>query len=104
MGVELFVDGLTSSECRHVPAIAAACVVLLACLLTATCGGSSSSPTPVTQSPSSGPPSSGPSVNLAPVIDSITPSADRVEVDDEITITAVVKDQETPIDQLQFDW
>lgn len=68
------------------------------------CGGSSNSPTPVTPPTSSGGPSSGPSVNLAPVIESITLSAERVEVDSEITLTASVKDQETPIEQLTFQW
>jgi len=68
------------------------------------CGGSSNSPTPVTPPSSSGGPSAGPSVNLAPVVESLTTSADRVEVDSEITLTATVKDQETPVDQLTFDW
>ena len=68
------------------------------------CGGSSNSPTPVTPPSSSGGPSSGPSVNLAPVVESITLSSERVEVDSEITLTASVKDQETPSDQLKFEW
>jgi len=68
------------------------------------CGGASNSPTPVTPPSSSGGPSSGPSVNLAPVIESITSSSERVEVDSEITLTANVKDQETSIDQLTFQW
>ena len=105
MGVELLGDGSTAGEYRYLAGLAAAYgFALLTCLLTAACGGSSSSPSPVSQSPSTNPPSSGPSVNLAPVIDSISSSADRVEVDDEITVTAVVKDQETPIEQLKFDW
>jgi hypothetical protein len=68
------------------------------------CGGSSSSPTPVTPPSSSGGPSTGPSVNSAPIVESITSSSERVEVDSEITLTANVKDQETPIDQLTFQW
>jgi hypothetical protein len=43
-------------------------------------------------------------VNDAPVVESITPSSDHVELDNEITVTAVVTDHETPIDQLKFDW
>ncbi len=78
--------------------------VALAGVFLFACGGSSNSPTPVTPPSSSGGPSTGPSVNLAPVVESITLSAERVEVDSEITLTANVKDQETPIDQLKFEW
>lgn len=62
----------------------------------AACGGGS--PTHPTPSP---PP---PVVNQLPVIDSITPSADRVEVETDVTFTASVRDAETPIAQLRFDW
>ena len=105
MGVVFVVDGSTSRKHGRAAAIAAACgvCVLLGFLISA-CGGSSNSPTPVSQSNSSPPPSSGPSVNVAPVIESISASTDRVEVDNEITVTAVVQDQETPVDQLRFDW
>jgi hypothetical protein len=103
--VELLLDLPTPGEHLNVAALAAACgVVLLAGVLTSGCGGSSSSPTPVSQSSSSRPPSSGLPVNVAPVIESIKPSSDRVEVDAEITLTAEVRDQETPIEQLKFDW
>ena len=69
------------------------------------CGGSSNGPSPVQQHPpSSGPPSTGPSVNLAPVIDGITVGAERAEVDTDVTLTAAVRDDETPIDQLTFEW
>ena len=71
----------------------------------AACGGSSNGPTPVQQHPaSSGPPSTGPSVNLAPVIDGITVSAERAEVDTDVTLTAAVRDDDTPVDQLTFEW
>lgn len=79
-------------------------VVCLAGFLFFGCGGSSNSPTPVTPPSSASGPSAGPPVNFAPVVDSITASADRVEVDSEITLTATVKDQETPIEQLRFEW
>ncbi len=104
MGVELVLDGSTPGEQRNVAAFAVACGVLLACVLTSGCGGSSNSPTPVSQSSSSRPPTSGPPLNVAPVIESIKASSDRVEVDAEITLTAEVADQETPIEQLKFDW
>jgi hypothetical protein len=76
--------------------------ILLACIVHPGCAGSSSSPAPASQSPVG--PSAGPSVNVAPVIESITPSSDRVEVDNEITLTAVVTDHETPVEQLKFEW
>jgi hypothetical protein len=79
-------------------------VVCLAGFLAFACGGSSNSPTPVTPPSSASGPSAGPPVNSAPVVDSITASADRVEVDTEITLTATAKDQETPIEQLRFEW
>jgi len=104
MSVESAVDAPTRGEHRNVAALAAACgLVVCACFVIAGCGGSSSSPTPVSQS-SATPPSSGPSVNVAPIIESISASSDRVEVDAEITLTVVVKDQETPVEQLKFDW
>ena len=78
--------------------------VWLAAVFVCACGGSSNSPTPVTPPSSASGPSAGPPVNLAPVVESITASADRVEVDSEITLTATVKDQETSIEQLRFEW
>jgi hypothetical protein len=67
--------------------------------------GSSNGPTPVPQPPpSSGPPSNGPSVNLPPRIEGITASAERTEVDAEVALTAAVRDDETSIDQLKFEW
>lgn len=79
-------------------AVAVGAIVFLSC------GGSSNSPTPVSSPSNQGPPSSGPSVNLAPIVESISLSADRVEVDNEVTLTAAVTDQETPIEQLKFEW
>ena len=38
------------------------------------------------------------------MIDPIAVSSERTEVDTEITLTASVKDEETPIDQLKFEW
>ena len=85
--------------------VAADCAVgLVAGVLLVGCGGSSNSPTPISQGPPTIPPTSGPSVNLAPVIESISVSAERVELDSELTLTANVKDQETPLDQLKFEW
>lgn len=105
MGAESLVDGATEGDFPNVTAAVAACsVLLLTCLLTAACGGSSNSPSPISQSSSTPPPAAGSSVNLAPVIESITASSDRVELDDEVTLTAVVTDQETPIEQLTFEW
>ena len=104
MGVESAFDAPTRGYQRHVATVAAACGFVLSCCLLAGCGGSSSSPTPVSQSQSTRPPSTGPSVNIAPIIESISANSDRVEVDTEITLTAAVQDQETPIEQLKFEW
>lgn len=76
----------------------------LIAVLSAACGGPSSGPSPVTQQPLPGPPSTGPSVNRAPVIEGVTVDAERAEVDTDVTLTAVVKDDETPLDQLTFQW
>jgi hypothetical protein len=45
-----------------------------------------------------------PAANQAPSIDAITTSAQRVEIEDSVTVTATVRDAETPVDQLIFDW
>jgi hypothetical protein len=77
----------------------------LMAILLAACGGPSNSPTPVTQQPAaSGPPPAGPSVNAAPVIERITADVDRTEVNTDVTLTASVKDEETAVDQLKFEW
>jgi hypothetical protein len=78
---------------------------VLTAILMAACGGSSNSPTPVTpQPPPAGPPPAGPSVNVAPVVERITADVDRTEVNTDVTLTASVKDEETAIDQLKFEW
>lgn len=72
--------------------------VLLALLL-ASCGDSPARPGPIDQPPPPPPP-----VNQAPVVDSITLSADRVEADAEVAVTAAVRDAETAADRLQLAW
>jgi hypothetical protein len=59
------------------------------------CGGSPTDPEPVN------PP---PAPNQAPNIDSITTSVQRAEIGDSVTVTASVRDAETPVDQLIFEW
>lgn len=77
----------------------------LAGALAVACGGSPNGPGAVPQNPPViTDPGTGGGPNLAPVIDSITASADRIEVDAEVTVTAVVRDAETPIEQLKFEW
>jgi hypothetical protein len=61
----------------------------------AACGGS-----PI--DPGSDPPP--PPANQPPVIDSITLSGGRIEIDGDVTVTASVRDAETAIDQLTFEW
>src|SRR6267142_1196909 len=45
-----------------------------------------------------------PKPNEAPVISSLATSSPRVEADGQVTVTAVVQDAETPIDQLAYQW
>ena len=67
-------------------------VVLIALVATA-CGDSPAKPGPIV-----------PPVNNPPVVDSITLSATRIEADTEISVTAAVRDTETPVDQLAYAW
>jgi hypothetical protein len=50
------------------------------------------------------PPPPPPVVNQAPIIDSVTASVQRAEVNTDIVFTATVRDAETPVDQLIFEW
>ncbi len=43
-------------------------------------------------------------VNTAPVIESIVLSASRAEVESDVTVTATVRDAETPVAQLKYEW
>ena len=79
---------------RSVPRIVAA---TLAGLLVAGCGGSPIAPPPP-------PPPPPPVVNEPPRIQSITLQKERTEVNEEISVTAVVSDAETPLDQLTYEW
>jgi hypothetical protein len=65
----------------------------------AACGGSPNGPGPINPPPPPPPP-----VNTPPVIDSITASASRTEVDTDVTLTATVRDAETPVSQLTYAW
>jgi hypothetical protein len=76
--------------------------VLCASILHA-CGGAPNAPgwTPT-------PPVTSPGVatgsNEPPVIEAINLGSDHTEIDGEVAVTAVVRDSETPIDLLQFEW
>lgn len=72
-------------------AIAAVAVVSMACGGSPP-GGPSPQPTPT------------PSANTPPVVEGITASAPRIEVDGTVTLTAAVRDTETPVTQLQYAW
>jgi hypothetical protein len=63
------------------------------------CGGSPAGPTPPPP-----PPPPPPVVNNAPVIRSIRVALSRVEVDQEVEVTAEVEDAETNPDQLTYEW
>ena len=69
---------------------------ILLLVLAAGCGDPPIAPDP--------PPPPPPPVNTVPVIESVTVSADRVEVDAHVTVTAAVRDLETPPERLQFAW
>ncbi len=75
----------------------AAVAMALAALVVA-CGGSPGGPGPVTPPPPTQP------VNAPPTIESIALGAERVEVTDEVTVTATVRDAETPVAELQYAW
>lgn len=72
-----------------------AVLAVLAVLINACGGGSPTQPTPP-------PPPTPP--NQVPVIESITVSTERTEVETDVTLTATVRDAETPVAQLRFDW
>jgi hypothetical protein len=76
--------------------VSCASFIVTAALFASSCG---SSPT---QPPA--PPPPPPPANELAVIDSVTASAERVEVDSDVTFTASVRDAETPVAQLRFDW
>lgn len=77
--------------------IAAFAIAALGAILTTACG--SDGPT----GPTPPPPIVQPS-NSAPVVESISASASRIEVGTEVTLTATVRDVETAIEQLAFEW
>lgn len=84
------------------------CVVLagVVAVLMSACGG----PTPTTPTPPVLPPETPPSNNL-PVVESITIQGTRPkepagfsDVGENVVVTAKVRDDETPVDQLQYSW
>ena len=68
--------------------------------MAAACGDSPINPGPITPPP----PPPPPQTNQAPVIESIAFASERAEVDTEIAVTAVVRDAETAVEQLRFEW
>ena len=70
--------------------------LVLALVVSGSCGSSPMSPGPVT------PPVTV--VNTPPVVESLVASATRAEVDTDVTITATVRDAETPVAQLKYEW
>ena len=74
-------------------------MLLMAALWSSSCGSTPMSPAPI--GPVSPPITA---TNAPPVIESIVASAPRVEVDTDVTLTATVRDAETPTAQLRFEW
>jgi hypothetical protein len=66
-------------------------------VIVAACGGSPGGPGPIPPPPVVPP-------NPPPVVESVTASTPRAEVEEEITLTAAVRDAETPVAQLRFEW
>src|SRR3954465_1239383 len=60
----------------------------------------SDSKPPTTPTPTPPPPTP----NAEPVIVSLTAGGPRVDADADLTLTAVVQDAETPLDQLTYQW
>ncbi len=73
-------------------------IVAGATIWSVACG---SSTTPVTPTPT---PQPAPKPNQDPTIVSLTASGPRVDADADLTLTAVVEDAETPLDQLTYQW
>jgi len=72
--------------------------LLIASLLSSSCNSSPTGPTPPVKQP---PP---PANNTPPTIQSMSVGSPRVEADQEVSVTAVVQDAETPLDQLTYTW
>ena len=70
--------------------------LVLTLIVSGSCGSSPVSPGPVT------PPVAV--VNTPPVVESIVASATRAEVETDVTVTATVRDAETPVAQLKYEW
>jgi hypothetical protein len=64
----------------------------VACLALAGCGGNPIQPPPP------------PPPNTAPVVRSVTPNRTQVDAGQEIEVTAVAEDAQTPADLLQYEW
>ena len=83
---------------RLVRSIAGALVATICALSVSACGSSPTTPREVPTPPA-------PVVtNTPPVIDAVTPSTPRTEVDTDVTLTASVRDAETPVSQLRYEW
>jgi hypothetical protein len=74
-------------------------IAIILAVLAAGCGGS----TPTTPREVPTPPAAV-VTNTPPVIDAITASQSRVEIDTDVTLTATVRDAETPVSQLRYEW
>ena len=79
----------------HVPRGTWQLLWLVVSAMAVACGDSPVKPGPIT------PP---PPVNNPPMVESIALSATRIEADTEISVTAAVRDTETPTEQLAYTW
>jgi hypothetical protein len=74
-------------------------VLALAVAGSASCGSSPTSPGP---GGAIAPPVTA--VNTPPIVETIVVSASRAEVETDVTLTATVRDDETPVGQLKYAW
>jgi hypothetical protein len=89
---------ISAQRRAHADYVSVLAIVILAC----GCGGSPTGPREIISPPPVDTTPAKP--NEAPVISSLTTAIPRVEADEEVTVTAVVQDAETPIDQLSYQW
>jgi hypothetical protein len=83
---------------RRLGSSAAQVAVTVGVSLLVACSGPPNGPGPIN------PPPPPPPTNTPPVIESIAASVSRTEVDSDVTVTATVRDAETPVSQLAYTW
>jgi hypothetical protein len=86
-----------SHRALSTPALTVGALAMSVMMTASGCGGSPAAPRDVGTPPVM-------VNNPPPVIESIVASASRTEVDTNVTLSATVRDAETPVGQLRFEW